>query len=123
MNESELYKELGTLTKDAYVANPLNQFIFTVNGYYNMFRGMRDSQRKVNLDKIPKDLPILVVSGQNDPVGEFGKGPEIVAETYRKTGIQDVTLKLFPDDRHEILNELDKEVVDQYLLNWIETRM
>ena len=96
---------------------------FTVNGYYNMFRGMRDSQRKVNLDKIPKDLPILVVSGQNDPVGEFGKGPEIVAETYRKTGIQDVTLKLFPDDRHEILNELDKEVVDQYLLNWIETRM
>ena len=123
LNESELYKELGTLTKDAYVANPLNQFIFTVNGYYNMFRGMRDSQRKVNLDKIPKDLPILVVSGQNDPVGEFGKGPEIVAETYRKTGIQDVTLKLFPDDRHEILNELDKEVVDQYLLNWIETRM
>ncbi len=108
---------------DAYTANPLNQFIFTVNGYYNLFRGMRYAQRKVNLDKIPKDLPILVISGQNDPVGEFGKGPKIIAETYRETGIKDVTLKLFPDDRHEILNELDKEAVDKYILAWIKPRM
>ena len=108
---------------DAYVANPLNQFVFTVNGYNNMFRGIRYAQRQANLERIPKNLPILVISGQNDPVGEFGKGPEIVAETYRKTGIQDVTLKLFPDDRHEILNELDKDAVDRYLLDWIEVRM
>ena len=108
---------------DAYVANPLNQFIFTVNGYNNMFRGMRYCQQQENLNKIPKALPILVVAGQNDPVGECGKGPTIVAQTYRDTGIQDVTLKLFPDDRHEILNELDKEAIDQYLLEWIEARM
>jgi len=108
---------------DAYEANPLNQFKFTVNGYNNMFRGMRYCQRQENLDKIPKDLPILVVSGENDPVGEFGKGPGLVAESYRKTGIQDVTLKLYPDDRHEILNELDKETVDRDLLAWIEERM
>jgi len=108
---------------DAYEANPLNQFTFTVNGYYNLFRGMRYSQRQENLDKIPKALPILVVSGGDDPVGEFGKGPKIVAESYKETGIQDVTLKLFEGDRHEILNELDKETVDQYLLQWIEARM
>ncbi len=108
---------------DAYEANPLNQFVFTVNGYYNLFRGMRYAQRQVNLDKIPKTLPILVVSGQNDPVGNFGKGPETVAQSYRQTGIRDVTLKLFPDDRHEILNEFDKEAVDRFLLNWIEERM
>ena len=108
---------------DKYVANPLNQFVFTVNGYYNMFRGMRYSQRQVNLDKIPKELPILVISGGNDPVGEFGKAPRMLVETYRKTGIQDVTLKLYPGDRHEILNELDKDVVDQDLLEWIEARM
>ncbi len=107
---------------DAYEANPLNQFLFTVNGYYNLFRGMRYAQRQVNLDKIPKDLPILVVSGQNDPVGDFGKGPKIVAESYRETGIKDVTLKLFPDDRHEILNETDKEAVDAYLLDWLKAR-
>ena len=108
---------------DAYVANPLNQFVFTVNGYYNLFRGLRYSERQVNLDKIPKDLPILVVSGANDPVGEFGKGPRLVAESFMKTGIQDVTLKLYPDDRHEILNELDRETVYQDLLAWIEKRM
>lgn len=108
---------------DAYEANPLNQFVFTVNGYYNLFRGMRYAQRQQNLDKIPKDLPILVVSGAKDPVGEFGKGPKIVAESYTKTGIRDVTLKLFPEDRHEILNELDKEAVDAYLLQWITDRM
>ena len=108
---------------DAYEANPLNQFMFTVNGYYNMFRGMRYSVRPKNLEKIPKDLPILVVSGEEDPVGDFGQGPRIVAETYQKIGIQDVTLKLFPGDRHEILNELDKEDVDKYLLQWMEGRM
>ena len=108
---------------DAYVANPLNQFVFTLNGYNNMFRGMRICQRQENLDRIPKDLPILVVSGGQDPVGEFGKGPGIVADSYRNTGIRDVTLKLYPEDRHEILNELDKETVDRDLLAWIEARM
>ena len=60
-----------------------------MNGYYNLFRGLRYSERQVNLDKIPKDLPILVVSGANDPVGEFGKGPRLVAESFMKTGIPD----------------------------------
>ena len=108
---------------DAYEANPLNQFMFTVNGYNNLFRGMRYAQRKENLGKIPKELPILVVSGQNDPVGDFGKGPGTVAESYRETGIKDVTLKLFADDRHEILNELDKDAVDKYILDWLTARM
>lgn len=105
---------------DAYEANPLNQFMFTVNGYYNLFRGMRYSERQANLDRIPKDLPVLVVSGAEDPVGEFGKGPRTVAEAYRNTGIKNVTLKLYPGDRHEILNELDKETVYKDLLSWIE---
>ena len=108
---------------DAFISNPLNQFVFTVNGYYNLFRGIRYSERQVNLDKIPKDLPILVTSGKNDPVGDFGKGPAIVAESFRKTGIRDVTLKLYPDDRHELLNELDKETVDRDLLKWLEEHM
>ncbi|MCR5173970.1 MAG: alpha/beta hydrolase [Oscillospiraceae bacterium] len=107
---------------DAYEANPLNQFMFTVNGYNNLFRGMRYSELRKNLEKIPRDLPILVVSGGKDPVGDFGKGPAAVAESFRRTGISDVTLKLYPDDRHEILNELDRETVYQDLLNWIEAR-
>ena len=105
---------------DAFVSNPLNQFVFTVNGYYNMFRGMRYAQRQENLDRIPKTLPVLVASGTSDPVGDFGKAPRTVAEAYRKTGIRDVTLKLYPEDRHELLNELDRETVEHDL---IEARM
>ena len=88
-----------------------------------MFRGIRYCQRQENLNKIPKDLPILVISGEQDPVGEFGKGPKMVADIYRNNNIKDVTLKLYPGDRHEILNELDKEVVDHDLLNWMLERM
>ena len=72
---------------------------------------------------IPKELPVLVISGADDPVGEFGKGPKIVAQSYRDNGIKDVTLKLFDGDRHEILNELDHDAVDRYLLEWITGRM
>ena len=105
------------------MANPLNQFVFTLNGYNNLFRGLRFAQNQSNIDKIPKDLPILVVSGEKDPVGEFGKGPRTVAQIYEKAGIRDVTLKLYEDDRHEILNELDKETVDRDILQWIEKHM
>ena len=116
-----LYKDEAIV--DAYVANPLNQFVFTLNGYNNLFRGLRFAQNQSNIDKIPKDLPILVVSGEKDPVGEFGKGPRTVAQIYEKAGIRDVTLKLYEDDRHEILNELDKETVDRDILQWIEKHM
>ncbi|MBQ7246572.1 MAG: alpha/beta fold hydrolase [Lachnospiraceae bacterium] len=108
---------------DAYEANPLNQFTFTVNGYNNLFRGMRYAQQRKNLEMIPKELPVLVISGADDPVGEFGKGPKIVAQSYRDNGIKDVTLKLFDGDRHEILNELDHDAIDRYLLEWITGRM
>ena len=108
---------------DAYNANPLNSFIFTINGYYNLFRCMRYIQRQQNVNRIPKNLPILVVSGAQDPVGEFGKGPRTVAESFLKAGIHDVTLKLYPGDRHEILNELDKKKVDRDLLKWMDARI
>ena len=108
---------------DAYVAEPLCQFMFTVNGYYNLFRGLRYCQESRRIDRIPKDLPVLIVSGLNDPVGDFGKGPARVAQSFLESGLQDVTFKLYPEDRHELLNELDKEQVDRDLLAWMEARM
>ena len=108
---------------DAYVAEPLCQFVFTVNGYYHLFRGLEYAQASENLSKIPKDLPILVLAGGKDPVGNFGKDPVKVAEIYRQTGIQDVDCRIYPDDRHEILNELDKEKVDRDILDWIGQHM
>ena len=107
---------------DAYNANPWNNFRFTVNGYYNMFTGIAYAQKEENIRRIPKDLPVLIVSGEEDPVGEFGKGPQKLFEIYRKAGLTDVTIKLYPGDRHEILNETDHELVDKDILDWIEEK-
>lgn len=105
---------------DAYNANPLNNFMFTVNGYYSMFNAIEAAQDRKKIEKIPKDLPILIVSGKDDPVGDFGKGVTKAYESYRDAGIHDVQMHLFENDRHEILNELDHGKVDRYILDWIE---
>lgn len=105
---------------DTYVADPLCSFMFTVNAYYNMFAGMISMQRKEGVYMIPKGLPVLFVSGADDPVGGFGKGVRKVFEKYQRAGIQDVSLRLYTRDRHEILNETDREQVFEDLLNWLE---
>ena len=104
---------------DAYNANPWNNFVFTTNAYYNLFSGLSYAQKEENIRSIPKDLPILIVSGGDDPVGEFGKGPRQLEDIYRKAGLTDVELHIYPGDRHEILNELDHETVDGDILAWI----
>ena len=94
--------------------------MFTVNAYYSMFSGMISMQRKESVYMIPKNLPILFVSGADDPVGSFGKGVRKVYEKYRAAGIQDVTLRLYTGDRHEILNETDRQQVYEDLAAWLE---
>ena len=116
------------LTKDKdivewYAKEPRCQFVFTLNGYLNLFSLMSEIIKKSNIEKIPKQLPILLVSGEDDPVGEFGKAPKLVYETYKKAGIQNVDLKLYPNDRHEILNETDKLDVYFDLYKWLEAKL
>ena len=77
-------------------------------------------QRKEGVYMIPKTLPVLFTSGAEDPVGNFGKGVRKVYEKYRAAGIQDVSLRLYTGDRHELLNEPDREQVYQDLLAWLE---
>ena len=105
---------------DAYNQNPWNNFMFTLNGYYNLFRGLRWAEDPKEIEKIPKDLPILIASGGSDPVGNMGKGPQKVAGIYRSAGIRHVTCVLYPGDRHEILNETDHDNVDRDFLSFIE---
>ena len=112
----------NTASVDAYEADPLCGFMFTVNGYYHMFRGIEFAQKAENIAKIPRSLPLLLVSGAEDPVGGFGAGVQPVYEAYRAAGITDVQLKLYPADRHEILNELDRDKVFADLLDWMRGR-
>lgn len=106
-----------------YEADPLCSFTFTVNGYYQMFEGMKSLTRKDSMNRIPKELPVLFVSGAEDPVGANGKGVEKVFHKYEAHGMSDVQMKLYPGDRHEILNESDREGVYEELYQWLEARV
>lgn len=106
-----------------YAADPLCTFMFTVNAYYNMFCGIQAVNRQEKEEKIPRCIPILLTAGQDDPVGNFGKSVENLSEKYKECGIKDVELKLYKDDRHEILNEADREVVYQDIYKWMENRI
>ena len=67
----------------------------------------------------PHDLPLLYVAGDADPVGKCGRAVAAAAESMEAAGAEDLTLRLFPGMRHEILNEFGKEEVYDFILNWI----
>jgi alpha-beta hydrolase superfamily lysophospholipase len=108
---------------DRYRADERCTFRFTVNGYYNLFTSIEEASLESNMQKMPKDLPVLFVSGAEDPVGNFGKGVEHVRKEFQRAGMTDVTWILYENDRHEILNETDRETVYQNLYAWLYVRM
>ena len=108
---------------DRYAENPLTTFCFTVNGYYTLFTAVQKAQSRRLIAQIPKDLPVLFVSGDCDPVGNFKKGVITACNALIKAGLTDVQLHFFEGDRHEILNELDYEDVHAYLMEWLKERM
>lgn len=108
---------------DSYVADPLCSFVFTVNAYYHMFCGMLKMQKKESVYMIPKTLPLLIASGSEDPVGDFGKGVRKIYERYKAAGIQDVSLRLYAGDRHELLNETDRQQVFEDLRDWLDSKI
>ncbi len=117
--------ESDWLTKDEEIVNryridPLCGFPFTVNGYRTLFELVSRLNKKENLSRLPKDLPVLVTSGEEDPVGAYGAGVKKAYESMKEAGMRNVELKLYPGDRHEILNELDKAKVMEDVAVWIE---
>ena len=65
-------------------------------------------------------MPLLLISGDQDPVGEFGVGVTRVYDRYLKAGLQDVELVLYDGARHELLHETNRQQVYQDLLNWLD---
>ena len=73
--------------------------------------------------KIDKDLPILIMSGEMDPVGNYGKGVKKVYKRLASAGVKDVTFRLYTEGRHELFNEINREVVIRNTVEWIEERL
>lgn len=101
------------------VGNPKNDFIFTLAGYEDLFNFLGDCNSSRWFRQFPKNLPTLVISGEEDPVGGFGKGVRYVYEQLNKQGAN-VELKLFEGARHELFNETNREDVFSYLIAWLE---
>lgn len=102
---------------DLYVEDPLCGYAFTPKFYIEFFKGIVEVN-KSNFILKTKDIPILFISGAADPVGENGVGVTQVYETYKGHGFTQLTLKLFDEARHEILNEINKQEVYDYLYEW-----
>lgn len=105
---------------DAYRADPRCTFNFTLSAYKDLFTAILYTGRKSNIARIPKKLPLFLIAGSQDPVGNFGKGVMTVYDRFKAAGIDDVAIKLYADDRHEILNETDRELVYQDIFAWME---
>ena len=102
----------------AYDADPRCGFRFTLNGFYSFFRGIDRANGQESAGQLPKSFPLLFTAGAEDPVGSNGKGVKAVYRRYRKHGAN-ASIRLYPGDRHEILNELDRETVYADIYNWI----
>ena len=107
---------------DKYIEDELCGYISPINFYYNLFRGFKELYRKDRLNNIKKTLPILVLSGNMDPVGKYGRSVKKLYSQYNDLNIEDVSLKLYDGGRHELLNEENKEDVYDYIYKWIKER-
>ena len=108
---------------DAYIADPLCEFLPTAGMFRDMMEGLQYIANKNNLKKMDPATPVYIFSGDHDPVGGNGEGVQKVAGFFREAGTEDLTVKLYPDGRHEMMNELNRDEVFADLLAWLENHM
>lgn len=108
---------------DKYVQDPLCGEVPTANFFCDLLTGIKQMDEAEGLARIPNELSIFLLSGDKDPVGQNGKGVRKTYQQFKQIGIKDVVLKLYPDGRHEMLNETNKEEVYRDILAWLDTRV
>ncbi len=124
---SKFPKEEGAnawLTSDASQittrdTDPKTSFTFTVSAYRDLFSMVGNSNSKKWFSEYPKSLKTLIVSGDADPVGNYGKGPEYVYKHLLIQGVQNLTFKLYSKARHELFNERCREEVFSDIKEWL----
>ena len=105
---------------DLYINDPYCGFKCTPQLWSDLLSALSRLYRASSFKKIQNKLPILIISGDKDPVGGYGQGLEKLKRAYLAAGQQDVTLKLYSNGRHEILNETDREQVVNDVVQWLE---
>ncbi len=98
-------------------------FKFTLKAYRDFLKTIFFVSKRSSAQAIPKELPLFILSGAEDPIGGMGEGVKKVYNMYRDAGVKDVTMKLYPDDRHEILLETDRNNVMSDIFGWCSKRL
>lgn len=106
-----------------YEEDPFCGTLFTAGFFYYLSQAFLQLYKKERLSNIPTDLPILIIAGEDDPVGEYGKLVRRLHKLYLKTGCSNVELKLYPGKRHELFNEIGYEEIYDQLTRWLLTQV
>ena len=102
-----------------YDADKLCTSPFTAGTYREMLATLNHVSRKSWAEGIAKDLPVLLIAGDADPVGSYGAGVRAVWAMLGDAGVQDLTCQIYEGARHELHNETNRQEVFDYVLTWI----
>jgi Lysophospholipase len=108
---------------DKMLADPYCYQLFSAAFYADLARATLRINNMKNINNIPKDLPVLIISGTECAVGGFKKGVTKVYNSFLKAGLSDVDFKLYQDARHELINELNKSEVFEDIINWLNKKL
>lgn len=106
---------------DLFEKDPYRIEDFSLGVFLDIIKNSKQLNKPKAFNATPKDLPILIFSGDKDPVGEMGKGVTRVAKQYERRGMIDLTFNLYEGGRHEMLNETNAEEVKQEVISWLRT--
>jgi alpha-beta hydrolase superfamily lysophospholipase len=112
-----------TAVVERYVADPLCNFVPTVSLYRDMLEGLAYIGNPLNLSSMKKETPLYFFSGGQDPVGENGVGVRRIISALEEAGFLNIQYKIYPEGRHEMLNELNRLEVYDDLLHWLNKQM
>ena len=108
---------------EAYNREPRCSFQFTAASYASLYKALVKLCDPRMISAIPADLPVLITSGEADPLGGMGKRVRLLHAAYQAAGLRDVTLRLYPDCRHELLNELNRQEIFADLHAWLTAHL
>ncbi|WP_034061534.1 alpha/beta hydrolase [Lacinutrix jangbogonensis] len=108
---------------DLYAKDPYRIEDFSLGVFLDLIKNSKKLNKPEAFKATPENLPVLIFSGDKDPVGEMGKGVKRVVEQYKNRGMQDLTFNLYEGGRHEMLNEVNGKAVKQEVISWLNARI
>lgn len=108
---------------DKYVADPACGFAVSTSLWVALLDATAANADPARQAGVRSDLPVFLVAGARDPVGEMGRGVQRLEAEYKAAGLRNVTCKLYPDARHEILNETNRDEVTGDILAWLSATL